>query len=134
MPKTTAREQAEHFLSEEKAFRLGQLLTESSHPKTRTLSQTLRCDIEAGIRMLQSVDDDIREAMGKLFAQDSIGQLVEALVRALERKKRIFFTGCGATGRLMRPQRPACAGSAAGVHLGAAGTSKRGLKHRSPTA
>jgi len=96
----SAQEKAKHFLSEEKAFRLGQLLTESSHPKTRILSQTLGRDMEAGIRMLQSVDDDIKGAMAGMFGQDSFAELVTALVRALEQEQRIFFTGCGATGRL----------------------------------
>jgi N-acetylmuramic acid 6-phosphate etherase len=100
MSDMSTHDRAEHFLSQEKAFRLGQLLTESSHPKTRTLSQTLEKDMEAGIRMLQSVDDDIKEAMAALFAQDSFPELVAALLRALEKEQRIFFTGCGATGRL----------------------------------
>ncbi len=100
MPYINAHARAKHFLSEERAFRLGQLLTESSHPKTRTLSQTLGRDMEAGIRMLQSVDDDIKEAMPGLFAQDAFAQLVTALFRALENGQQIFFTGCGATGRL----------------------------------
>jgi N-acetylmuramic acid 6-phosphate etherase len=100
MHNASAHERAQHFLSEEKAFRLGQLLTESSHPKTRTLSQTLAQDTKAGIRMLQSVDDDIQEAMAGLFGQDSFSALVTALLQALNIEQRIFFTGCGATGRL----------------------------------
>jgi N-acetylmuramic acid 6-phosphate etherase len=95
-----AIEKAKKFLNEEKAFRLGELLTESSHPKTRTLSETLRTNLSEGIRLLQSVDDDIPPAMEKVFQQDTFKQLVEAFVNALKAKKRIFFTGCGATGRL----------------------------------
>jgi len=100
MHNTSAHERAQHFLSEEKAFRLGQLLTESFHPKTRILSQTLGQDTKAGIRMLQSVDDDIKEAMAGLFGQGPFSELVTALLWAMEQKQRIFFTGCGATGRL----------------------------------
>ena len=55
----TSKDKAKQFLAEEQAFRLGTLLTESSHPKTRTLSQTIQKDTEAGVRMLQSVDEDI---------------------------------------------------------------------------
>jgi len=91
---------AEEFLSRDRAFRLGDLLTESSHPKTKTLSQTATQDMPAAIRLLQSVDEDIPPAMEKAFKHDSFGQLVEAFGQALKTGKRIYFTGCGATGRL----------------------------------
>jgi len=95
-----AIEKAKKFLNEEKAFRLGELLTESSHPKTRTLSQTSKTNLADGIRLLQSVDDDIPPAVEKVFQQDTFKELVEAFINTLKAKRRIFFTGCGATGRL----------------------------------
>ncbi len=99
-PKSTAKQKAEDFLEQERVFRLGQLQTESSHPKTRTLSQTLQRDLKAGIRMLQSVDQDISDALDRLFGQDGFSQLAIAMAAALTSGHRIFFTGCGATGRL----------------------------------
>ena len=95
-----ALEKAREFLECQRAFRLGELLTESSHPKTRELSQMIQADLRAGIRMLQSVDDDIPAALDRIFAQESFGQLVIALREAIQTGHRIFFTGCGATGRL----------------------------------
>jgi N-acetylmuramic acid 6-phosphate etherase len=95
-----AIEKAKKFLNEEKAFRLGELLTESSHPKTRTLSETLRTNLSEGIRLLQSVDDDIPPAVEKVFQQDAFKELIKAFSNAIKAGKRIFFTGCGATGRL----------------------------------
>ena len=65
-----AVEKARAFLREERAFRLGPLLTESSHPKTCRLSQTIQADVGAGIRQLLSVDEDIAAAADRLFAQD----------------------------------------------------------------
>jgi N-acetylmuramic acid 6-phosphate etherase len=97
---STAHEKAREFLEHEKAFRLGELLTESSHPKTRQLSQTIQNDIPAGVRLLQSVDEDIPAALERIFAQDAFGRLVEALREAMRAGRRIYFTGCGATGRL----------------------------------
>ena len=97
---TTAAEKAREFLEQQKAFRLGTLLTESSHPKTRDLSQTMASDVRAGLRLLQSVDDDIPAALERIFAQETFGRLVATLRYALRDGKRIFFTGCGATGRL----------------------------------
>ncbi len=91
---------AEEFLSRERAFRLGELLTESSHPKTITLSQTAEVDLPAAIKLLQSVDDEIPPAMKNVLQQDSFRELIEAFVKAMSAGKRIYFTGCGATGRL----------------------------------
>jgi N-acetylmuramic acid 6-phosphate etherase len=95
-----AVKRAEEFLTREGAFRLGELLTEAFHPKTRTLSQTAAVDLPAAIRCLQSVDDEIPPAMEKVLRQDSFGGLVDAFGEALRAGKKIYFTGCGATGRL----------------------------------
>ncbi|MCX5644214.1 MAG: hypothetical protein NTZ17_05960 [Phycisphaerae bacterium] len=97
---SNAHEKVVEFLGHQKAFRLGELLTELSHPKTRRLSQTIQTDIQAGVRLLQSVDEDIPAALERIFAQDSFSRLVEALHEAIRTGRRIFFTGCGATGRL----------------------------------
>jgi len=91
---------AKEFLLREGAFRLGELLTEAFHPKTKTLSQTAVVDLPAAIRMLQSVDDEIPPAMEKVLKQDSFGRLVNAFSEAMSTGKKIYFTGCGATGRL----------------------------------
>ena len=97
---SNAHEKAREFLEHQKAFRLGELLTESSHPKTRRLSQVIQTDVQAGVRLLQSVDEDIPAALERIFAQDTFGQLVEAFREAMRAGRRIYFTGCGATGRL----------------------------------
>jgi N-acetylmuramic acid 6-phosphate etherase len=97
---SNAHDKAREFLEHQKAFRLGELLTESSHPKTRRLSQTIETDVQAGVRLLQSVDEDIPAALERIFAQDTFGQLVEVFREAMRAGRRIFFTGCGATGRL----------------------------------
>ncbi len=95
-----AIEKAKKFLTAERAFRLGELLTESFHPKTRGLSQIAQNDLVAAIRMLQSVDWEIPPAMEKVFGQDVFEELVAAFIRAMDNGRRIYFTGCGATGRL----------------------------------
>lgn len=97
---TSAQERAQQFLNQEKAFRLGALLTEASHPKTQQLSQTAQQDLPAAIRMLQSVDAEIPPAAHNVFQQESFKHLVKAFLTALESGRKIYFTGCGATGRL----------------------------------
>ncbi len=95
-----AIEKAKKFLTAEQAFRLGDLLTESLHPKTRGLSQIAKDDLDAAIRMLQSVDWEIPPAMEKVFGQNVFAELITAFIRAMDNGRRIYFTGCGATGRL----------------------------------
>ena len=95
-----ARQRAKEFLDHQRAFRLGALLTESSHPKTAKLSQTIQQDAAEGIRMLLSVDEEIAPAAAKVFDSEEFERLVAGMVRALNAGKRVFFTGCGATGRL----------------------------------
>jgi hypothetical protein len=78
-----AIKKAEGFLTREKAFRLGELLTEAFHPKTKTLSQTAAVALPAAIRMLQAVDDEIPPAMEKVLKQDSFERLVNAFDEAM---------------------------------------------------
>ena len=97
---SNAVKKAKEFVENEKAFRLGSLLTEFSHPKTKQLSQTAQKDLPQAVRMLLSVDADIITAAHKVFQQDVFNDLVDTLEKAISRQSRIFFTGCGATGRL----------------------------------
>jgi N-acetylmuramic acid 6-phosphate etherase len=95
-----AIKKAKKFLNEERAFRLGELLTESSHPKTRSLSETSKTNLAASIRLLQSVDEEIPPAVEKIFHQETFQDLTKVLVSTLSAGRRILLTGCGATGRL----------------------------------
>jgi len=95
-----AIEKAKYFLEHERAFRLGELLTEQFHPQTNRLSQTADRDVSAAIRMLQSVDEDIPPAAQRVFQQPEYQLLIGGFTCALEAGRKIFFTGCGSTGRL----------------------------------
>ena len=96
----TPREQALAFIHSETQFHLGYLPTEQSHPKTRGLSQALQSDTASGIRMLLSVDDDLPPVARRVAASPEFARLRAAVKSALDGNKRIFFSGCGATGRL----------------------------------
>lgn len=94
------QEQAKHFLENETQFHLGMLPTEQAHVKTRGLSDLLQEDVEAGVRMLQSVDDDVTEAAIRVFASPKCADLVQTLAATFKAGGRVCFSGCGATGRL----------------------------------
>jgi len=94
------RDQAMQFIHNETQFHLGYLPTEQSHPKTRGLSQVLQRDTAQGIRMLLSVDDDIPPVARRAVASEAFDKLKNAMQSALDGHRTIYFSGCGATGRL----------------------------------
>ena len=96
----TPREQALDFIRNETQFHLGYLPTEQSHPKTRGLSQTLQADTAKGIRMLLSVDDDIPPVAQRVVSSPEFARLSQAVKAALDSGHKVYFSGCGATGRL----------------------------------
>lgn len=96
----TPRERAESFLRDALEFRLGPLVTESAHPRSTELSQIARQDTAAGLAVLFDVDRDVVEAYERWSRSGQPEALRDDLVAALEGGGRVFFTGCGATGRL----------------------------------
>jgi len=96
----SARDQALDFIRNETQFHLGYLPTEQSHPKTRGLSQALRDDTAQGLRMLLSVDDDLPPVARRVAASPEFAKLRTAIKTALDNDRKVYFSGCGATGRL----------------------------------
>ncbi|NLB54529.1 MAG: sugar phosphate isomerase, partial [Lentisphaerae bacterium] len=96
----TPHQQALDFIHNQTQFHLGYLPTEQSHPRTRGLSETLQRDTATGIRMLLEVDDDIPPVAQRVCASQEFDQFCLAIKQTLNKRKRIFFSGCGATGRL----------------------------------
>lgn len=96
----TPRERAEKFLEIAGDFRLGDLVTEASHPRSATLSQTARRDTAEGLAMLFDVDRDVVATYQAWTRSGQPARLAAAAFNALQRGGRLFFTGCGATGRL----------------------------------
>ncbi|MDR1962330.1 MAG: hypothetical protein LBQ50_00955, partial [Planctomycetaceae bacterium] len=91
---------AEYFLQHETQFRLGMMLTEQSHPKTRGLSDRLAEDTAAGLTMLLDVDDDLPPVAGTMLESQAFQKFRNDIFTTLASGNRVFFSGCGATGRL----------------------------------
>lgn len=88
----------ESFLAGADQFRLGDLLTERPHPKTRGLAELARGDLPRAIAAFAEVD---RDAISALRAHaDAIEDLGRAVSGCLAAGGRVFLCGCGATGRL----------------------------------
>jgi N-acetylmuramic acid 6-phosphate etherase len=99
-PAKSAHERAGDFLRDAVQFRLGALVTEASHPRSTELSQVARQDAAAGLAVLFDVDRDVVETYDRWSRSGQPEELRDDLVAALEGGGRVFFTGCGATGRL----------------------------------
>ena len=99
----TASPESLDYVVNKTPFQLHTLLTEQRHPKTWNLSEKIKTDTEAGLRLLFSVDEDIAARLDKLAADKALlDQLVNEIEYAILAKKKIYVYGCGATGRLAK--------------------------------
>lgn len=91
-------EQARQFLQISPQFQLGYLPTEQPHPLTINLSEMAKKDLPGAIELLLEVE---RSAVNVLFSEtEKINELLESAQSTLKSGHRVFFCGCGATGRL----------------------------------
>jgi len=95
-----SRKRSDEFLKISGQFKLGSLVTESSHPVTANLSEVAKADIAAALKLLFDVDDDVIRKFRGFVASGRAGDIKETILCSLKSGGRIFFTGCGATGRL----------------------------------
>jgi N-acetylmuramic acid 6-phosphate etherase len=99
-PARTSRERTEAFLRVAPDFHFGSLVTESSHPRTADLSDVARRSAEAGLAALFDVDRDVVDTYCEWSRTWQPASMAGAALETLSSGGRLFFTGCGATGRL----------------------------------
>jgi len=95
-----SNKRAEEFLRISDQFQLGVLTTESSHRVTANLSETAGKDIAAALGLLFEVDLDVIRKYREFAESDRAQSIQAALLQSLKNGGKIFFTGCGSTGRL----------------------------------
>ena len=88
------------FLRISDQFQLGALATEGSHPVTAQLSEVAQRDVAQALQLLFEVDADVLETYRRFVDSGRAPALSATVVRSLKNGGRIFFTGCGSTGRL----------------------------------
>src|SRR5271168_1878071 len=91
---------SEDFLRVADQFKLGTLVTESSHPSTAMLGEVARTDVRRALDMLFQAERGVLEAYGRFAKSGRAVAMKESVLQALRQGGRIFFTGCGSTGRL----------------------------------
>lgn len=96
----TSNRRSDDFLKISDQFKLGALTTEASHPITANLSETAKNDVAAALRQLFDVDGDVIRKYGEFVASNRAKEIAQTLLRSLTNGGKLFFTGCGSTGRL----------------------------------
>ena len=76
------------------------LTTESSHPVTAALSEVARNDIGAALGLLFEADGDVVLKYREFAHSGRARSIADAMLQSLRGGGRLFFTGCGSTGRL----------------------------------
>ena len=100
MKETTSAEKAEKFITEATQFRLGKLITESPHPVTQELSKTAAKSISDALELLFEADRDVIEKYREWISTNAPARIAQEVLTSLLAGGKIFFTGCGSTGRL----------------------------------
>ena len=94
------------YVNNKKQFQLHTLLTEQRHKKTWNLSFVIKENIENGLKMIFSVDEDIVEKYKQIVDDEKymsiLNQASDAIANAILNNKKIYVYGCGSTGRLAK--------------------------------
>ena len=96
----TSDKRSEEFLKISGQFKLGALVTESSHPVTANLSDVAKKDIAAALKLLFEADGDVVKKFREFATSRKADDIKKTILHSLKNGGRIFFTGCGSTGRL----------------------------------
>ena len=96
----SARQRSDEFLRIADQFKLGDLVTETSHPVTEKLSEVAQEDVAAALKLLFKVDEDVVLKYREMVESCRMTRIADEVLKALQAGGRIFFTGCGSTGRL----------------------------------
>jgi len=91
------------YVNNKKEFHLFPLLTEQRHQKTWNLSSVIQENTINGIGLLLDVDNDIVKKIEEISENPEVlEQAISSVERCLKEKRKIYFYGCGATGRLAK--------------------------------
>jgi len=97
---SSSQTRSEEFLKISGQFKLGALVTEASHPVTANLSEVAKGDIASALDLLFQADEDVVKKFREFVQSGRAAEIAATVVSAVKNGGRIFFIGCGSTGRL----------------------------------
>ena len=95
-----SKRRSKEFLEVSEQFQLGSLTTESSHPITANLSESAKRSVSQALGLLFDVDSDVVRKYREFAESGRARNIQETVLRSLRNGGKVFFTGCGSTGRL----------------------------------
>ena len=95
-----SNQRSEEFLRIADQFQLGALTTEASHAITANLSETAQHSLSDALKSLFDVDQDVLAKYRDFVRDGRATAIAETVLKAIRHGGKIFFTGCGSTGRL----------------------------------
>jgi N-acetylmuramic acid 6-phosphate etherase len=96
----SSQKRSDEFLKISSQFKLGALVTESSHLVTANLSEVAKTDIAAALGLLFQADGDVVYKFCEFAASGRAEKIAAVILDSIKSGGKIFFTGCGSTGRL----------------------------------
>jgi N-acetylmuramic acid 6-phosphate etherase len=96
----SSQKRSEEFLKISSQFKLGALVTEASHPVTANLSDLAKTDMAAALGLLFQADGDVVNKFREFAATGRAEKIAAVILDSIKSGGKIFFTGCGSTGRL----------------------------------
>ena len=97
---SSSQTKSEEFLKICSQFKLGALVTEAAHPVTANLSEVAKGDIASALDLLFQADEDVVKKFREFVQSGRATEIAATVLAAVKNGGRIFFTGCGSTGRL----------------------------------
>ena len=97
---SSSQTKSEEFLKISSQFKLGALVTEAAHPVTANLSEVAKGDIASALDLLFQADEDVVKKFREFVQSGRATEIAATVLVAVKNGGRIFFTGCGSTGRL----------------------------------
>jgi N-acetylmuramic acid 6-phosphate etherase len=95
-----SEQRSDDFLKISDQFQLGVLTTESSHPITANLSDAAKAHVSAALGLLFEADGDVVRKYREFAESGRVAKIKGAVLHAVKNDGKVFFTGCGSTGRL----------------------------------
>jgi N-acetylmuramic acid 6-phosphate etherase len=95
-----SNKRSEDFLRISDQFQLGALTTEASHPVTANLSEIAQTDVMQALKLLLDADQDVVRKYRDFAESGRAMATAGTVLGSLKTGGRVFFTGCGSTGRL----------------------------------
>ncbi len=98
--KARALEMAQDFIENEKEYQMGYISAEGANENTKHMSQCFEKSVTEGVELLLKCDAYLVNSFKSAVSGEVYKDLKEEILKVLKRGGKIYFSGCGSSGRL----------------------------------